>query len=859
MLRISRVCSSIGQPTRWRIGRSVRSMSSTASQIEYYGVDDRSHSDRILQETKHPLYPNLFTPLDLGPDLGILPNRVLMGSMHTGLEGHSMPKWMERLLDVVDPTEHSADHSSLDRMAKYFQRRALGGVGLMVTGGISPNMHGWVGPFAAQLTNEREMEKHRVVTEAVHEVDVPIYGSQLSVKPKIVMQLLHTGRYAYHPFAVSATTGKSPISPFTARALPTHGVKKTIDEFVYSAELAREAGYDGVEIMGSEGYLISQFLSPRTNSTRLDQYGGASFENRSRFPLELVREVRKHLGQDFMIIFRISLWELVEGGMSWDETVTLAHKLRNAGVTLLNTGIGWHESRVPTIASNVPRGAFTAPTQRLRHEMTSSITASRLHGVQDEIPIPPMVSTNRINAPETAEVLLGESVSDLVSMARPLLADPDFLKKAMEEKPQSINTCIACNQACLDHAFVGKTASCLVNPMACHETEFEEATKCLPHEDRLRLGVIGAGPAGIAFACSAAERGHTVVLYEQSHKVGGQFHMAKKVPGKEEFYEAIRYWEDRLEELSSDKGLPGSVEVKLNTEMTAEDMAKLSTNKDDGIDRWIVSTGVTPRDPGIPGSENFSGRILSYIDVLKHNKPVGERVAIIGAGGIGFDVSEFLLYGKEPEIEQDLDVLEGSDDDASKPPAAKVSVEDFWKEWGVDPDQEQRGGLAKEGRTLPHGPPKRTIYLLQRKKGKVGAGLGKTTGWIHRASLQNSRKATTISGVKSYDGIDPDGNLVYTLDDKQHTLEVDTIVLCAGQVENKALEKASETIDVLVNKVYPIGGAFKAGELDAKRAIDMGTRLAYQIHKEEVKPGKHLFESAMGPEEKLFRFLKKWM
>jgi len=902
---------------------------STAPQIEYDNDDYIHHewegqkpavNDRLLQEKKHPVYPNLFTPLDLGPELGILPNRILMGSMHTGLEGHSMPSWMERLLNFVDPSgdgashgHQHADHSSLDRMAAYFRRRALGGVGLMVTGGISPNMHGWVGPFAAQLTNEREMEKHKVVTEAVQSVEVPIYGSRETVPSKILMQLLHTGRYAYHPFAVSATTGRSPISPFTARALPTHGVKKTIDEFVYSAELAREAGYDGVEIMGSEGYLISQFLSPRTNSTRTDQYGGLSFENRSRFPLELVREVRKHLGSDFIVIFRISLWELVEGGMSWEETVRLANELRLAGVTLLNTGIGWHESRVPTIASNVPRGAFTAPTKRLRTELREAMALQHQNdpntGLEDEIPIPPIVSTNRINAPDTAEVLLGDGVSDLISMARPLLADPDFLKKAMDERSQSINTCIACNQACLDHAFVGKTASCLVNPSACHEDEFGETgeenntSKVVAFEARRNLGVIGAGPAGVAFACTAAERGHTVTLYERSHRVGGQFHLAKRVPGKEEFYEAIRYWDDRLNGLSpsASKG-PGSVEVRLNTEITVGDMSDLSTVRSSGIeekatiDKWIVSTGVTPRDPKIPGSENFPDNVLTYIDVLKHNKPVGDRVVVIGAGGIGFDVSEFLLYGKEPdrdqrdEIKHDLDILEGNGNsngmasseslsynssNRSKPPATTVSVQDFWKEWGVDPNQEHRGGLRKEGRVLPHGPPKRAVYLMQRKKGKVGASLGRTTGWIHRASLQNSKKVTTISGVKSYDGIDSNGNLVYTVSghnngkktkkdknlpekDEQRVLEVDTIVLCAGQVEENTLETASENVDVLCDKVYTIGGAYQAGELDAKRAIDMGTRLAYQIHKDEIKPGNHVFQSSVGPEEKLFRFLKRW-
>ena len=874
--------------------------------------DDKSSNSNKIQHKKHPLYPKLFAPLDLGPELGILPNRVLMGSMHTGLEGHSMPSWMEGMLNYFDPNEdgNHEDHSSLDRMATYFRRRALGGVGLMVTGGISPNTQGWVGPFSAQLTNEREMEKHKLVTEAVHSVDVPIFGSELKVKPKIVMQLLHTGRYAYHPFAVSATSSKSPISPFTARALPTHGVKKTIDEFVYSAILAREAGYDGIEIMGSEGYLISQFLSPRTNSRRTDQYGGASFENRSRFPLELVREVRRHLGSDFMVIFRISLWELVEGGMSWDETVRLANELRLAGVTILNTGIGWHESRVPTISSNVPRGAFTAPTKRLKSELHEAMAIQLEDHDLDAplIPIPPIVSTNRINAPDTAEDILGDGVSDLISMARPLLADPDFLKKAMSSKAQKINTCIACNQACLDHAFVGKTASCLVNPAACHEDEFGEAmngdgsdsdsdglsnSKILPQEQRLNLGVVGAGPAGIAFACTAAELGHNVTLYEGSHKVGGQFHMAKRVPGKEEFFEAIRYWENRLEGLSQQQqqlgedggksGAAGSVKVKLNTKVSVDDMSDLTTKAidgygdsdgADGIDKWIVSTGVIPRDPKIPGSEHFPDNVLNYVDVLRHNKPVGKRVAVIGAGGIGFDVSEFLLYGtqdgQKEEIQQDLDVLEGNaggepnSSSSNKSPASTVSIQDFWKEWGVDPNQERRGGLAKEGPTLPHGPPERSIYLMQRKKGKVGAGLGRTTGWIHRASLKNSDKVTTISGVKSYDEIDKNGNLVYTVNDgndnepRRHVLEVDTIVLCAGQLEEKTLENASKNVEGLHNKVYPIGGAYKAGELDAKRAIDMATRLAHQIHREDVTPGNHVFQSSVGPEEKLFRFLKKW-
>lgn len=841
---------------------------------------DSSLANRFKNLEKHPVYPTLFSPLYLGsPELGVLPNRVLMGSMHTGLEGHSMPLWMEKILNYVDNDgasssldSHHGDHSSLDRMATYFRRRAMGGVGLMVTGGISPNTAGWVGPFAAQLTTETEMEKHKVVTQAVHDVDVPIYGSRdgLAVKPKILLQILHSGRYGYHPFAVSATSGRSPISPFPARALTTHQVRQTIDDFVRASSLARKAGYDGVEIMGSEGYLISQFLSPRTNSKRTDQYGGVSFDNRSRFPLEIVREVRRSLGPDFMIIFRISLWELVDNGMSWEETLVLANELRIAGVTLLNTGIGWHESRVPTIASNVPRGAFVKPTNQLKldlHEMM--LQQEHQHGRETQPPIPPIVSTNRINAPETAELILQDGTSDLISMARPLLADPDWIKKSMVRAPEKINTCIACNQACLDHAFVGKTASCLVNPSACHETELDLSVipgdgnvncKVVPQEQRLNLGVVGGGPAGIAFACTAAELGHNVTMYERSPQIGGQFHMAKRVPGKEEFHEAIRYWEQRLEGLHPSKGNKtnetgaGSVEVKLNTEITVEDMSNLTTT-----DKWIVSTGVTPRDPKIIGSENWPDRVLSYVDVLKYNKPVGDRVAVIGAGGIGFDVAEFLLYGDNNGGEK-----EHPSSAYGITPATKVSVEDFWKEWGVDPNQNYRGGLSKDGPTLPHGTPKKSVFLMQRKKGKVGATLGRTTGWIHRASLKNSTKVESISGVKSYDKIDDNGNLVYTIVNKQtgqaetRILEVDTIVLCAGQLEERTLEIGSKSVQKLHNKVYPIGGAYKAGELDAKRAIDMGTRLAHKIHMQEVTPGNHVFESQVGPEEKLFRFLKKW-
>jgi len=906
-------------------------------------IDDRREEEakKKTQNQLHPLYPTLFTPYELGNELGILPNRLLMGSMHTGLEGHSMPRPLESMLNYFDPEDNDKPHShTLDRMALYFRRRALGGVGLMVTGGIAPNYEGWVGPFSAQLTTDQEMEQHKIVTQAVQDVSIPIYGSptKQTVPSRIILQILHTGRYAYHPMAVSAEHGsKSPISPFKAKGLSTEGIHRTIADFVKTASLARQAGYDGVEIMGSEGYLLSQFLSPRTNSSikgngRLDQYGGPSFEDRSRFPLEVVREIRKHLGQDFIIIFRISLLELIDNGMSWLETTTLAKELTQAGVTILNTGIGWHESRIPTISSNVPRGAFVTPTKQLKMELEQHYMYQQVQQPQEELRIPAIVSTNRINAPDTAEEILQDGTSDLISMARPLLADPDFLRKAMQEKAQSINTCIACNQACLDHAFVGKTASCLVNPSACHESELDlhsmmnnttsdddrdspQQHFVLPEKDRLQLGVIGAGPAGIAFACTAAELGHAVTVFERSNKIGGQFHMAKRVPGKEEFYEAIRYWENRLNLQAQEKEggqhndliTVGSITVKLNTDMTVEKMATQTTrtkvntdtvdtdtdhntdNDDDiqSIDKWIVSTGVIPRDIHIPGAEHWqhTDRVLSYVDVLRHNKPVGKRVAVIGAGGIGFDVAEFLLYAKDTNTNTNTNSGSNSNDDAtdndtdndSSCPAATVSKEDFWNEWGVDPTQEYRGGLVKKdtddesSSSSPsssqsssqknHGTNDRSIYLMQRKTGKVGGGLGRTTGWIHRASLKQSNQVTNIAGVQSYDYIDKKtGYLVYTdvKDQQQHVLEVDTIISCAGQLEERTLEQGATSSPVLHHKVYPIGGAYQAGELDAKRAIDMGTRLAHHIHHPEVIPGKHVFHASVGTEEKLFRFLKKW-
>jgi len=759
----------------------------------------------------HPLYPRLFSPLDLGPS-GVLPNRALMGSMHTGLEGHSIPKWIERFALGGDASSQH-DHN-LERMAAYFEARAKGGMGIMVTGGIAPNRAGWVGAFAAKLTTTDEQNMHRVVTDAVHQVQVPIFGSPVndSVASKICLQILHTGRYAYHPFAVSASATKSPISPFRARELSTSGVQTTVDDFTRTAVLAQNAGYDGVEVMGSEGYLLSQFLSPRTNM-RKDMYGG-SFANRARFPLDIVRSIRKATSQDFIVIFRISLLDLVDNGMSWEESLELASLLEQAGVTILNTGIGWHESRVPTIATSVPRGAFTFCTKTLRDAGVVSI---------------PLISTNRINAPDTAESILQNEDSDMISMARPLLADPNFMRKSMDQRSDHINTCIGCNQACLDHAFVGKTASCLVNPEACHETELK--TTLLPEEQRLKLNVVGAGPAGCAFAIAASKMGHQVTLYDKDARIGGQFHMAKRIPGKEEFHETLRYFEKELE--------ANNVDVRLNTVISYDDMSHANS---DGVDKWIVATGVNPRDPKIPGMDHPN--VLTYIDVLKHKKPVGERVAIIGAGGIGFDVAEFLLYH------------DGQDRTHSD-----VSVSHFWEEWGIDPTQKQRGGLTG---SPPTAQAKRQVHLMQRKKGKLGAGLGRTTGWIHRATLKMGN-VNMINGV-SYDSIDENGHLHFTRNGKQEVLEVDNIIMCAGQtpqreLHDKAVEAAGDDAadGLLPAKVYTIGGAFEAGELDAKRAIDMGTRLALRIHEADVVPGKHKFQSPKSSEEKLFEAMRKFM
>jgi 2,4-dienoyl-CoA reductase (NADPH2) len=789
-------------------------------------------------------YPHLFTSLEL-PNGIVLPNRVLMGSMHTGLEGHSMPQWMSRW---IDPSASHEDHD-LTRMAAYFKERADGGVGLMVTGGIAPNYEGWTGPFSSQLTNEREMNLHRVVTDAVHSVQIPVYNVYDSSNPtslalsssskqtttptttlthqpaRICLQILHTGRYAYHPFAVSASSTKSPISPFKATGLSKRGIQRTIRDFVHTAVLAQQGGYDGVEIMGSEGYLLSQFLSPRTNQ-RTDEYGGSTLENRARMALEIVQQVRAATSPNFIVIFRLSLLDLVQGGLFFQESVELAIKLQEAGVTIINTGIGWHEARVPTIATSVPRAAFAFTTQQLRESAGCDLTV-------------PLVATNRINNPMTAERVLSHNYAgaDMVSMARPFLADAFLLQKSATGKENEINTCIGCNQACLDHVFVGKTASCLVNPRACHETEL--SPKELPIHQRLNLGVVGAGPAGCGFAIAAAQMGHTVTLYDKDSFIGGQFNMAKRIPGKEEFYETIRYFKAMILEKYKD-----NITTSLGTELTYDDM------KQSGHDKWIIATGVDPRDPKIPGQDHPN--VLSYIDVLKRQKPIGKNVAVIGAGGIGFDVSEYLLH------------YDGNDKTADD-----VDVEQFWKEWGIDTQMNHRGGLFVDSKRANssiteenHMEQKhRSIYLLQRKKGKLGAGLGKTTGWIHRATLNQSGTVEMLNGI-SYEKIDENGHLHVSQNDgkSKRILEVDNIVICAGQIEKNDLAVRSSANTSLAPNVFTIGGAYAAGELDAKRAIDMGTRLAYKIHEiDDVVPGKHVFQSKPSVEEKFFNTVRRFM
>jgi len=678
--------------------------------------------------SEHP-YPHLLKPLDLG--FVTLRNRILMGSMHTGLEDRVW-NW--------------------PRLTAYFVERARGGAGLMVTGGIAPNRRGSLAPLASKLTNRWEVVRHRKMTEAVHEAG-----------GRICMQILHAGRYSYHPFSVAPSAIKSPITPFKPKALSTGGVEGQIKDFVRCAALAQKAGYDGVEVMGSEGYFINQFLVPRTNRRR-DAWGG-SFENRMRLPVEIVKRTRERVGPNFIIIYRLSMIDMLADGNNWEEVVALGQAIEQAGATIINTGIGWHETRVPTIATSVPRAAFTWVTRKLRDSVSL-----------------PLVTSNRINMPHTAEAVLARGDADLVSMARPLLADPEWANKAAEGRADEINTCIACNQACLDHVFQNKVASCLVNPRAGHETELV----IRPAASRKKIAVVGAGPAGLAAAVTAAERGHQVSLYDQADRIGGQFNMAMRVPGKEEFVETLRYFTRRIELLG--------INLRLNMKFDSE---TIDVNE---FDEVIVATGVSPRDPKIPGQDHPS--VLSYIDVLLRNKPVGKRVAVIGAGGIGFDVSEFLVHGEVPER---------PDPDQPQPDA-------FFRQWGVDMSLSGRGGV--EGQKPDFGAPAREVHLLQRKTSKPGAGLGKTTGWIHRTSLKNFG-VNMLSGV-SYERIDDQG-LHIRIGEEARCLEVDNVVICAGQVPNRALADALKEAGV---SVHLIGGADVAAELDAKRAIDQGTRVA---------------------------------
>ncbi|WP_395339217.1 FAD-dependent oxidoreductase [Ningiella sp. W23] len=669
-------------------------------------------------------FPHLLKPIDLG--FTTLKNRTLMGSMHLGLE---------------------EEKGGFEKLAAFYAARAKGGIGLIVTGGIAPNIAGWVAPFAGRMSSKRHAKKHKVITEAVHREG-----------GKICMQILHSGRYGYHPLAVSASNAKSPITPFKPRALSASGIHSTIKDYAECANYAKMAGYDGVEIMGSEGYLINQFFCERTNF-RDDEFGG-SLENRARLAVEIVKQTRARVGDDFILIYRLSMLDLVEGGAPWDEVVYLAKEIEKAGATLINTGIGWHEARVPTIVTSVPRAAFTWITKRMKSEVSI-----------------PLITTNRINTPEIAEQVLADGHADMVSMARPLLADPDFVLKAMRNESDQINTCIACNQACLDHAFEQKRASCLVNPQACYETELIFKSVVAPK----KLGVVGAGPAGLAFATYAAERGHVVHVFEQSGEIGGQFNYAKQIPGKEEFYETLRYYKRRMEVLG--------VEVHLNTRADAD----LLYNQ--GFDDVILATGIKPRTPQIEGIEH--PKVLSYIDVLRDHKAVGKRVAVIGAGGIGFDVSEYLV--EQNHLATDIDK--------------------WLDHWGVDKAYKQGGALKAKALETPP----REVFLLQRKASKVGKGLGKTSGWVHRASLAN-HKVQMINNV-SYQKIDDNG-LHVLIGDKPHTFDVDHIIICAGQEPLRELENS-----VLAKglNVHVIGGADVAAELDAKRAIRQGAELAAAI------------------------------
>jgi 2,4-dienoyl-CoA reductase (NADPH2) len=677
-------------------------------------------------------YPHLLAPLNLG--FTTLANRVLMGSMHTGLE------------EAPD---------GFNKLAAFYAARAKGGVGLIVTGGIAPSFAGRLEPRASQLSWPWQVGKHRIITDTVH-----------ASGGKIALQILHAGRYAYHPLSVAPSRVKSPITPFRPRALTRWGIQRTIAAYVRCAKLAQKAGYDGVEIMGSEGYLINQFVAPQTNF-RVDEWGG-SFLNRIRFPIAIVRRTREAVGPKFIIIYRLSMLDLVEGGSTWDEVVSLAQAVEAAGATIINTGIGWHEARIPTIATMVPRAAFAWVTRRLKGAVKI-----------------PLITTNRINDPATAETLLARGDADMVSMARPFLADPEFVHKAALDRADEINTCIGCNQACLDQIFERQTATCLVNPYACRETEL----KLVPAAKKKTVAVVGAGPAGMACAVTAAERGHDVTLFDAAAEIGGQFNLARRIPGKEEFAETLRYYRTRLAKLG--------VKVELNRRIGAAELR--------GFDDVILSTGIVPRIPAIPGIEH--PRVASYVEIVEGRKVAGQRVALVGAGGIGFDVAEFLTAG-DPA---DGHLSDGRADDAA--------IAAFRDEWGIDRDYARRGGL----KPLREDSSPRKLWLLQRKTAKVGEGLAKTTGWIRRALLRR-RGVTMLSGVE-YVKID-DAGLHIVIDGKPHVLDVDTVVICAGQEPRRELVAGLEAAGIAPKL---IGGADVALELDAKRAIDQGTRVALAL------------------------------